>query len=160
MSEFRKNLSNLVNAGFTYIYIPSYEERRVINEINNTLYKDNSVKIGRKLFVWTQTNGLMNITPGDKDNNKKDTRDAVKALEEICSDNDPALYIFNDIHVFFRDQRDAVFFRRRQGNASRLFAYQKAQGYYLSFAEQAQNDRVPFTKACDPLRYGKRDHGT
>ena len=43
MSEFRKNLSNLVNAGFTYIYIPSYEERRVINEINNTLYKDNSV---------------------------------------------------------------------------------------------------------------------
>ncbi len=105
MSEFRKNLSNLVNAGFTYIYIPSYEERRVINEINNTLYKDNSVKIGRKLFVWTQTNGLMNITPGDKDNNKKDTRDAVKALEEICSDNDPALYIFNDIHVFFGGDR-------------------------------------------------------
>ena len=105
MSEFRKNLSNLVNAGFTYIYIPSYEERRVINEINNTLYKDNSVKIGRKLFVWTQTNGLMNITPGDKDNNKKDTRDAVKALEEICSDNDPALYIFTDIHVFLGGAR-------------------------------------------------------
>ena len=105
MSEFRKNLSNLVNAGFTYIYIPSYEERRVINEINNTLYKDNSVRISRKLYVWTQTNGLMNITPGNKDNNKNDTRDAVKALEEICLDNDPALYVFNDLHVFFGGDR-------------------------------------------------------
>lgn len=107
MSGFKTNLANLINAGFTYLYIPSFEEKRVVTEIQNMLYKDRLVKTERQLYTWTQTEGIQNITPDNNSSRSshKDTRDAVKALDEVSKSNEPAVYIFNDIHVFFGGDR-------------------------------------------------------
>lgn len=38
MSNFESNLTNYINAGFTYIYISSYEESRVANSIEKVIF--------------------------------------------------------------------------------------------------------------------------
>ena len=106
MTAFESNFSNLVNAGFTYLYIPSYEESRVIATISGVLYAKHMIRTERQLFTWTQTEGIRNITPNNKaSSNQKDTRDAIRALDELTKDNIPAVYIFEDLHVFFGGDR-------------------------------------------------------
>jgi hypothetical protein len=52
-SKFVKDFSNLINAGFPYIYIPSYEEERITNTIAAALQDRELIKNPRKLCVWT-----------------------------------------------------------------------------------------------------------
>lgn len=107
MSKFESNFSNLINAGFVYLYIASYEERRVTDTISKIMFEEQLIKTERQLFIWNQTGGLQNITPQEKKTveHKKDLRDPIQALDEIVKDNEPAVYIFYDLHVFFGGDR-------------------------------------------------------
>ena len=40
VSSFEKNFSNLINAGFPYMYVQSYEEDRVVQAISGVLKYD------------------------------------------------------------------------------------------------------------------------
>ena len=59
VSQFEGRLANLVNAGFPYLFIPSYEEDRVVGAIVRTLENPELVKARRKVYTWTQTQGLV-----------------------------------------------------------------------------------------------------
>lgn len=101
-TKFMQDFANLVNAGFPYIYIPSYEEERITNTIKNILSNKELIKNDRKLYVWTQTDGLVN------DETKiRDTANPINAVESVAKSNEDAIYIFKDFHIYFGGDRNA-----------------------------------------------------
>lgn len=101
-TKFMQDFSNLVNAGFPYIYIPSYEEERITNTIKTTLSNKELIKNGRKLYVWTQTDGLFN-----DESKVRDTSNPINAVESVAKSNEDAIYIFKDFHIYFGGDRNA-----------------------------------------------------
>ncbi len=101
-TKFMQDFANLVNAGFPYIYIPSYEEERITNTIKNTISNKELIKNDRKLYVWTQTDGLVN------DETKiRDTSNPINAVESVAKSNEDAIYIFKDFHIYFGGDRNS-----------------------------------------------------
>lgn len=101
-TKFMQDFANLVNAGFPYIYIPSYEEERITNTIKNTLRNKELIKNDRKLYVWTQTDGLVN-----DEAKVRDTANPINAVESVAKSNEDAIYIFKDFHIYFGGDRNA-----------------------------------------------------
>ncbi|MBQ9516858.1 MAG: AAA family ATPase [Eubacterium sp.] len=99
-TKFMQDFSNLVNAGFPYIYIPSYEEERITNTVTAVMGNNELVKVPRKLYSWTQTDGL--VCEG---NFLRDTEAPLKAIEAIAKNNEPAVYLMKDFHVYFGGDR-------------------------------------------------------
>lgn len=97
-NELKQSLANLFKARFPYVYIPSWEESRVCALIKEIAKDKSIIKVERKIYVWTQTDGMK-----DEDNNKKisDTNQPLKALEFIEKNDENALYVFKDLHNFF-----------------------------------------------------------
>ncbi len=101
-NKFMTDFANLVNAGFPYIYIPSYEEERITNTIKNVISNKELIKSDRKLYVWTQTDGLVS------DETKiRDTSSPINAVESVAKSNEDAIYIFKDFHIYFGGDRNA-----------------------------------------------------
>ncbi len=99
--EFVERFADLINAGFPYIYIPSYEEDRVVAAIKETIEDENLVKTRRSLYVWTQTEGLIS------DNKRmSDTKNALAAIEFVRRDNEEAVFVLKDFHIYFGADRN------------------------------------------------------
>lgn len=104
---FREKFVNMVNAGFPYLYVPTYEEQRAQAQIEDILYKSGDIKTERELYYWTQTDGLVKI-PRDKETPLSivnGTKEPIKALEAVEKAENPGIFIFKDIHVFFGSER-------------------------------------------------------
>lgn len=101
-TKFMQDFANLVNAGFPYIYIPSYEEERITNTIKSTLNNKELIKNERKLYLWTQTDGLI-----CDDTKVRDTSNPINAVESVAKSNEDAVYIFKDFHIYFGGDRNA-----------------------------------------------------
>lgn len=101
-NKFMTDFANLVNAGFPYIYIPSYEEERITNTIKIVISDNELIKSDRKLYVWTQTDGLVS------DETKiRDTSSPINAVESVAKSNEDAIYIFKDFHIYFGGDRNS-----------------------------------------------------
>ncbi len=101
-NKFMTDFANLVNAGFPYIYIPSYEEERITNTIKNVISNKDLIKSERKLYVWTQTDGLVS------DETKiRDTSNPINAIESVAKATEDAIYIFKDFHIYFGGDRNS-----------------------------------------------------
>lgn len=99
-TEFMSNFANLVNAGFPYIYIPSYEEERITDVIKNVIADKELIKSDRKLYTWTQTDGLFS-----DDSKLRDTTNPINAIESVARSSEDAIYLFKDFHVYFGSDR-------------------------------------------------------
>lgn len=102
VSQFEGRFANLVNAGFPYLFIPSYEEDRVVGAIVRTLENPELVKARRKVYTWTQTQGL--VCDG---NRVKDTAQPVPAIDYIGRSSEDAVFILKDFHVYFGGERNS-----------------------------------------------------
>ena len=96
LQDFKVKLSNLFKARFPLIYIPTWEEDRVLKIIKEIADDENLIKTKRKVFTWKVTDGL---NEGGICANE-DSKSAFKALEIIEKNDEPALFIFLDFHVF------------------------------------------------------------
>lgn len=101
-TKFMQDFANLVNAGFPYIYIPSYEEERITNTISDAVNNRELIKSERRLYVWTQTDGL--VCDGSK---TRDTSNPMNAIESVARSSEDAIYIFKDFHIYFGGDRNA-----------------------------------------------------
>lgn len=103
-SIFDEKLANLLNAGFPLIYIPSYEEDRVVASIRQIIADPELVRIPRDVYTWTQTNGIL-----ASDSKKADTstQEPNAALEQISQHPDNAVFILKDFHIYFGADRHA-----------------------------------------------------
>ncbi|MCK9467492.1 MAG: AAA family ATPase [Candidatus Absconditabacterales bacterium] len=98
---FDKKLCDLLKARFSIIYIPTYEENRVLQSIS-TLVKDSvKIKTVRDVFVWTWTDGFISVNNDESKKAPSDTKDPVKALCFIEKYKEPSVFIMRDLHVLF-----------------------------------------------------------
>ncbi len=128
---FKDQFVNLINAGFPYIYIPTYEEVRVQQQIRDIVYSSGEIKTNRAVYIWTQTDGLARLDATDDENNSvvSNTKDPLKAIDTIEKSDSPAIYIMKDMHVFFGSERgthpDFVLIRKFRDIISQLQATRK-----------------------------------
>lgn len=100
MSEFDILLSNLLKARFPYIYIPTWEEDRVLSKINDMAKDEERIRTKRKVFTWKITSGLTENSSSAEEN----TQAPLKALEFIERCDEPSIFILLDFHVFMGDK--------------------------------------------------------
>jgi SpoVK/Ycf46/Vps4 family AAA+-type ATPase len=84
----------LVRAKYPLIYIVSPEEARVEREV-----KQIAMRRGRKFVTWSITEGFI----GSEGDNFTDSKDPLKALEEILKFESQAFFIMRDYHPFLKD---------------------------------------------------------
>lgn len=101
-AKFEETFANLVNAGFPYIYIPTYEEERVVSAMEAVLNNPELIKAKRKMYVWTQISGL--VCGGER---VKDTVQPIPATDHIGRSGEDAVYILKDFHVYFGAERNS-----------------------------------------------------
>lgn len=99
-----KDLSGLLKARFPYVYIPTWEEERVITTIQSLVKNADIIKTVRKVYTWTQTDGFID------DNGKGivSTADPISAINFIRSCNNNAVFILKDFHVYFGVKNRAI----------------------------------------------------
>lgn len=103
---FREKFINMVNAGFPYLYVPTYEEQRAQSQIEDIVYRSGEIKTERELYYWSLTEGLVKVPGKDgKQSAVNGTKEPLKAIETIENSDAPGVYIFKDIHVFFGSER-------------------------------------------------------
>lgn len=102
MSDFSTGFANLLKARFPYLYVPTWEEERVLGTIREVAGDAARIRTPRRVVTWTATQGLRS----DGWNPPAGTEDFVAALEVVESFPDPAVFVFQDAHPFFgTDQR-------------------------------------------------------
>lgn len=104
---FSETFVNMINAGFSYLYIPTYEEHRAQEEIIKLVYESGRIKTQRDVYYWTQTEGLVKIPDNAEEKMvvQNGTKEPLKALEAVEKAENCGVYIFKDIHVFFGSER-------------------------------------------------------
>jgi len=109
-------LEVLIRARYPIIYVVSWEEERVMREIERI-----AAKRDKKVYVWTISKGLVRHRSGvgDAMEGKKGTKDPILLLSEIQSFEDPALFVLKDYHPYMKDStvvrglRDLAVFLRQ-----------------------------------------------
>lgn len=90
-------LEILIRARYPIIFVVSWEERRVEEQL-----RDCAVRRNKQLFSWSVTTGLTNNTSGPSTTRSKGIADPVEALDTIIEHKEPAIYLFKDFHSFMR----------------------------------------------------------
>lgn len=109
--DFPTRLSHYLRARFAFLAISTWEEDRVIHDIEEICSHEPLIKTKRKVYTWSITDGLTSKT------NKKyeQIKEPVHALEKISEIKEPAVFIFKDIHIFLGDnnrQLDYILVRK------------------------------------------------
>lgn len=116
----KQYLANLFKAHFTFIYIPTWEESRICELIEYIAQDDTLIKTLRDVYIWSQTDGLINIKENHAVNNVKDPVEALKYIDNL---NKPAILILKDIHSMLgynNRTADQVLIRKIRDVASSL----------------------------------------
>lgn len=98
-ASFRDTLALLFKARFPVLYIESFEERRVTQEIVAVASDSERVRTPRPTWTWTVTQGL--LTPDGR--NQSGTTDPTKALDWIVKHVEPGIFVFRDLHSHLGD---------------------------------------------------------
>jgi SpoVK/Ycf46/Vps4 family AAA+-type ATPase len=111
----QSELEVLIRARYPLIYVVSWEEQRVINEVRQI-----ASRLNKKVFEWSMTMGLVPAGTSIQSQRQKDTasQDPLVALDSVISDVEPALYVFKDFHPFLKGQNMSVVRRLREIAAS------------------------------------------
>ncbi|MEH1026713.1 MULTISPECIES: AAA family ATPase [Micromonospora] len=93
-TTFREALSQLLKARFPILYVESYEEHRVIQEVTAVARDADLVRTPRSVWTWSATEGL--VQPDG--NPRKGTTDPEDALTAALRIDEPSVLIFKDLH--------------------------------------------------------------
>ncbi len=97
IKKTEQHLTNLFKARFSFIYIPTWEEVRIIDSITKIANDVKTIRTKRDVFIWSSTEGLKkNLKDGQESVNNGNQ--PIDALNFIDNYNNPAILIFKDIH--------------------------------------------------------------
>lgn len=96
MTNFDKELCDLLRARFPYIQITTYEEERLIKELRRIVSNPDLIKTVRNVYVWKSSEGFRDQNGMIEEN----TFEKISALNFIKNYEEPALFILLDFHVF------------------------------------------------------------
>ncbi|PJI07519.1 MULTISPECIES: AAA family ATPase [Clostridium] len=95
--DTKKRLANLFKARFPYVYISTWEEERVMEEIEDLANDVELIRTPRKVIYWSQTEGIK----GEEVNGSDETKNPLKALEFIEKFQEASIFVLKDFHVYF-----------------------------------------------------------
>ncbi|MGD6978850.1 AAA family ATPase [Citricoccus sp. CH26A] len=97
---FRDDLELLLKARYPTLYIESFEETRVLEEIVSVASDTNRLRIARPVWQWTLTEGLISPDRAVQPN----TQDPGRALDWILQHHPSrAVFVFHDLHALLGD---------------------------------------------------------
>lgn len=104
-------LEILIRARYPLVYVISWEEQRVAEEVRRI-----AGKLNKKVFEWSVTMGLVPSGGTMQTQKQKDTAsmDPLVALDSVVENVESALYIFKDFHPFMKCHNMAVIRRLRE----------------------------------------------
>lgn len=91
---FRDTLTQLLKARFPILAIESYEEQRVISEIQVVVQDASRVRTARAIWTWSATTGLRK----SDEPRQTVTRSPEDALDAALRLSDPSVVVFRDLH--------------------------------------------------------------
>ena len=97
LSAIAQEIKLHIQARYPLIYLVSWEEDRVIAEIEKIAIEDDQRKM---VCTWTETVGLRNVVLDSTNNLKKDP---LQILNHIVESQEKAIYILLDFHPFLND---------------------------------------------------------
>ena len=95
VAERERQLEILIRARYPYLYVLSWEERRI-----EDLLRRLALRLGYRLYEWTVTQGLVSLETSPKVAVAPDALTALQALEYIEQHREAALYLLKDFHPF------------------------------------------------------------
>jgi ATP-dependent 26S proteasome regulatory subunit len=104
-------LEVLIRARYPLVYVISWEEQRVLNQVTQI-----GAKLNKSVFEWSVNTGLVPAGTNLQAQKHRDaaTEDPLVALGNVIDHVEPALYVFKDFHPFIRCQNLAVIRRLRE----------------------------------------------
>ncbi len=97
LKKTEQHLTNLFKARFSFIYIPTWEEVRIVDLITKIANDVKTIRTKRDVFIWSSTEGLKkNLKDGQESVNNGNQ--PIDALNFIDNYNNPAILILKDIH--------------------------------------------------------------
>jgi hypothetical protein len=95
-------LEILIRARYPIIYVVSWEEERVAEQLNQI-----AALRGKKFYVWTLTQGIIKYGSETQraKSNSGNTTDPLSALDAVLAHVEPAIYLFKDFHPFTEENR-------------------------------------------------------
>ena len=99
LSEMTQEVKLHIQARYPLIYLVSWEEDRVIQEIGKIAVEEDQRK---KVYIWTETGGLKNLVLDDTDNT---VTDPLQVLHHIVHAQERALYVLLDFHAFLTNHQ-------------------------------------------------------
>lgn len=97
IEQTKVELANLLRARFPYIYIPTWEEERVVEMIQDTVANEQIIRTVRKVYQWSQASGFV----GPDGNRIPNTSSPEKAVDYNCKNDENAVFLLKDFHVYF-----------------------------------------------------------
>ena len=116
---FRDEIEDLLKARFPILYVESYEENRVISEIEAVVGQEGQLRTPRAVVRWAATSGL--VYPDGR--TVGNARRLDQALEAVLTATEPSVFVFLDSHSSLGaggSQADPVVIRRLRDIAEQL----------------------------------------
>lgn len=99
LKKTEQHFTNLFKARFSVIYIPTWEEIRIVEAITRIANNIRSIKTKREVFIWSSTEGIKKNL-GDSQEKVNGAENPIEALNFIDSYNKPAIMILKDVHTY------------------------------------------------------------
>ncbi len=99
LSSITQEVKLHIQARYPLIYLVTWEEERVIDDIEKIAVEDDQRK---KVYAWTETKGLGNIV---LDENNRALADPLQVLNHIIESKDRAIFILIDFHPFLTNHQ-------------------------------------------------------
>lgn len=98
---FRDNLALLFRARFPILYIESFEETRVVEEVRSTAADPALMRTVRPVHVWSSTRGF--VTADGRA--QSGTEEPQKAVSWVTRQDAPGVFVMLDLHAHLGDDR-------------------------------------------------------
>ena len=100
IENINTDLDVLIRARYPIIWVESFEESRVINDIIKPIIGPQNVQENKMLYIWSGTTGLTDINGNQVKEGSEDPLVAMDVVEEI---DRPMIAVFKDLHRYIED---------------------------------------------------------
>jgi len=96
----REEIEVLIKARYPLLYIVSWEESRVLDELDQI-----AGRLGKRVYEWSVTHGITRYRSAvdRKPEGRKGTKDPILALKEVLEFNEPSIFAFKDFHAYMKE---------------------------------------------------------
>jgi ATP-dependent 26S proteasome regulatory subunit len=102
--SFAETFAQLLKARFPVLYLETYEEQRALHHLAAIAGSADLVRVPRAVWTWSQTGGLIQPNGEARSGGQRAT-EALRAVQRV---DEPAIFVFRDLHPLFAQSSEVV----------------------------------------------------